>query len=187
MAPLPADGTARVFLRYTSGGLQHTVQMRPMVWSGPTTATTLVSVMGPFIQGFLPDTDGVQDAFYCIPNSSITVPLTFTPLEGTATATPFAEDPESAFISFCGKDVTYGRRWRFDIFTPLNVFSSWPADNRYNPGDNVSADSVLADAKALFEPGDDTLGIGTIAGEPLVLKNYINIAKNSYWQRRQRV
>lgn len=189
MAPLPQNNTARVFLDYTSFQVQHTICLRP-------NATATVSDMEQLAADFADtmgtrmfDSDSVFAARYSNAGDDFSLPLDFTAVEGAIALSSnfWVEDGEAAFLSLPMRSIVSGRRASFQFYTPVRT-TDWPADNRYNPGDAAPIDTLRLNFKSVI---DGVSGWGgqlvAIDGTALIVYEYMNIAKNAYWQRKQRV
>lgn len=190
MAPLPENGTARVFIDYTSATVQHTIEFRLGEGASSVSALTVANRMVTVLKQRMTTADSFIAARFQDEGSNFSLPIAFTP---TAGVVPFdggspwwLEDPESAFISFIGRGSATGRRVRWEYFTPIKTFP-WPSDNRYNVGEQAVIDTLRTNFAAAVAESDSTGDqIVTIGGDIPVVYGYVNIAKNAYWQRKQR-
>lgn len=190
MAPLPESSTARVFLDYTSCNIEHTFEFRLGAGATLTTAADRAELVAALLATRMTDNDSIIRARFSQQGQNFSLPLTFTPVQGVL---PFdgggpwwVEDPQSAFISLIGRGQTTARRARWFFYTPVKTIT-WPADNRYQTGEAAVIDTFRENWEALIE---DTPGPGsqivTIGGDIPLVYGYVNIAKNGYWQRKQR-
>lgn len=188
MAPLPENSTARLFLDYTSMGVNHTVMIRL-----PSDAT-----LGGIQQFAIDIADALRtrmletDSFFAARLSNVgsdfSFPITFPVLPGilTVAGNVWGQDPQSTMLSIVGRSYSTGRRVRLQFFSPVSS-TSWPDDNRYNPGDSAPVDTFRTNVIG-------TLNGGGISGvQAVAIDNtapgwypYVNISQNAYWQREQR-
>ena len=189
MAPLPQNNTARVFVDYTSLSVQHTLMVRPLPGATVPDMAALATNVANVLRARMATTDSFFAARYSLALSDFSLPLTFEAVPGvvSAFANIWTEDPESAFISLCGRSTTSGRRVRWDLYTPIRA-ADWPADNRFNPGENGPVDTLRLNWTAVVagEAGPAP-SVVAIDGSPVIVYEYVNIAKNAYWQRKQRI
>jgi len=184
MAPLPSESTARLYLDYTSVNIEHTMLLR---LAGDATdaldyANTYAAI---FAQRMYP-TDSFFRARFAADEAHFSLPLAFTAVSGALPSgtTTWPQDPESVFLSFVGRGLVTGRRSRVEFFTSI-VTTTWPGDNRYNPGDAAPIDTLRANFAAAAEQGG-THPLLTIGSDEITVYDYVNIASNAYWQRKQR-
>ena len=185
MAPLPANSTARLFLDYTSNNVGHTMLIRTGATAGDVgdCADAYAAVFSQLMLA----TDSFYGARYSADGSDFSLPIEFTAVPGTlgGETTLWSQDPESAQLSFITRGLTTGRHGRIELFTPV-AFTPWPADNRYNPGDNATVLAALSD---LQETGNSVgdFSLLSIGGDLVNIYGYVNIRLNGYWQTKQRV
>lgn len=190
MAPLPDNATARVFLEYTSVGTQHTMEIRLGAGASSSTASVKAAAAANVLKQRMSNTDSFFAARFQDAGSTFSLPVAFTPINGVIDpaggANYWQEDPESAMISFVGRGGSTGRRVRWEFFTPIAT-GTWPADNRFNPGDNAPVDTLRLNWTTFVNtsstPGEQVV---TIGGDIPAVYGYVNLSKNAYWQRKQR-
>lgn len=187
MAPLPQNNTNRLWIGYTSNGVQHEFMTRYPTGTTPSQMNDQGDAIIAAFAPILPNTDSFYSMRYSLTASDFSIPLPLTPVPGTLSSpTKWLEDPESAFLGFCGRETGTGRRWRMELFTPVAFSALWPADNRYAAGESTTIDSINdAVRDVLFGSGAVVQAVG-IGGTSVTLYTYTNIAKNGYWQRKQR-
>jgi len=186
MAPYVENGTARVYLDYTSRGTTHTMMVR-IPLGDPTAPEAYADAYGDFIATCLPATDAVTGARYSAQLTNFSLPIAgFVPKPGLqpANGATWVEDADSAFLGFSARGLTAGRRVTHTVFTPVK-WGDWPEDNRYSPGENAAVTQLQVAYAALVGPDSDTPA-ASIAGDLVQPKGYVNTAKNAYWQRAQR-
>lgn len=190
MAPLPANSTARVFLDYTGANQPHTFEFRLGSSSTVASATAQAAAVAAVLATRMSDLDSITAARYQAAGSLFSLPITFTPVVGAVPnaggAAFWVEDPESAFISITGRGQTSGREVAWYLFTPVKS-TTWPTDNRYNPGDSAPVDTFRINFSNLVTAAPSpSQQMVTIGGDIPLIRGYTNIAKNGYWQRKQR-
>lgn len=190
MAPVPPNSTDRVFLDYTSLQIPHTLILRLPPAGSVTDAEVVAAAAAAILVNRMLDTDSFTAARVQQSGTNFSLPIAFTqvngviPLSGGANA--WAEDPESAFITFVARGTATGRRVRWEFFTSVKT-TTWPGDNRYNPGDAAPVDTLRTNWTNFVENGvTPTQQIVTVAADIPVVYDYVNIGKNAYWQRKQR-
>lgn len=192
MAPLDPNSTVRVYLDYTSAGKPHQAELR--VSGLPTTATltSIANSLKSVFTSYMFDADSVLGARYSPAFVDFSLPLSVTPAAGTLVtgfAAQWAEDKESAMLSWCGRGENTARRWRLSFFTPYAFAPTsvnWPTNNRYNPGDNSVVDTLRSSIISLLAASYSGSRIVNIAEDTVAMNAYTNISKNGYWQREQR-
>lgn len=185
---LPANSTDRIWLGYTSLGVRHRAQFRVYNAAGPADFIPLADALAQAMSSFMILSDQVSSLTYQVSGGNISLPLPFTPVPGTNSnsSAQWTEDPESAFYGMVGRGNVTGHKWHLEFFTPLKASSSWPLDNRYAAGENPGIDAWRLGMQNAIQGEDTTASCCTIAGEPITVYTYVNIAKNAYWQRKQR-
>ena len=188
LPPLPPSNTLRVFLDYTSANIQHTFMFRLSPGSNDLYAATTANRVANVLVQAMQTSDFITGARYAVAGSDVTLPLVFVPRSGGVGGTSrWVEDPESAFVSLPCRDAITGRKARFSLFTPVNFDTGWPLDNRFEAGENPNWDSFRnALAGEISSSPSPAETITSIAGYPLRPYEYLNVAKNAYWQRKQR-
>lgn len=188
--PLDPTNTARVYIDYTSAALQHTLIIRMGLGATAGEASVLAASAADVLRTRMSMTDSFLAARFSDKASHISLPIAFTPIAGALDlqggAAAWAEDPESAFLCLVGRGQTSGRRVRWEFFTTIRT-PLWPTTNRYNLGASPVIDTFRLNWANLVESGAiSATQIVTIAGDRPIVYGYVNIAKNSYWQRKQR-
>lgn len=183
MAPLAPNLTKRLFVDYTSGGVTHTLLLRFV--DGTTDSAAIFTAQG--LAGDLSPFMNANDSFFRArvseAGTDFSLPVPWVTVVGTGVGAGFVEDADSAFVSVCGR-TGGGRRWRADFFTIAKITTDWPADNRYSPGESTNADDIVQAFRTAADVASPTI-LG-IDGLPLIVYDYLNIAKSAYWQRQQR-
>lgn len=177
MAPLADNLTARLFVRYSAGGVDHVFLVRAL---GAVSPADVVNQARAFITALLPSLGTnveFSGADYSAPNTNFSTPVDFgTPLVGTVVTAQVQGITVPNFVSFVGRDAA-GRRARINIF---GWVATQEGDYRVEAGDNVDLDAARAVLVA------NTTVFLSAAGLKPVWKNYYNIGRNAYWQRKQR-
>lgn len=185
MAPLPANNTGRLFLDYTSRGIEHTMMLR--VAGDYTTAAGDASEYANLFSTRMFDDDSFFRARYAIVGNDFSLPIPFTAVPGVvpaATTNSWPQDPESVQLSFVFRGNTTGRRGRVEFFTAVPT-PQWPDDNRYNPGDAAVIDTLRTNFTSLAQ-FDGTNPLLTVGADEVTVYGYVNIRLNAYWQNEQR-
>lgn len=185
---LPADNTRRLFLDYTSQSIEHTLLIRVPDLLSPTQEQAFAIDIANVLATRMDGDDAFTSLRYADKNSNVTFPYPWTPIQGALSTTVgiWEQDPESVFLSFVGRGASSGRKIRFQFFTAVKS-TAWPADNRYNPGESAPVDTLRENLLPLLSGNDvSPVAAVTIGGDYISFNNYVNIASNAYWQRRQR-
>lgn len=175
LTPLPPENTARFWLKYTSGGVEHELMFR--LGSGTTSATgqAAANTLATNLKTWLPAADSFLSLRWAANGSPLSFPLAFTPQVGTGTA--LAEETDKArFCSVVGRSAG-GYRCRMTFFTP-----------------NIADTVAYRTATGVTTPGSTLYNIVTSASPPFVSvegsgviwNGYSNNGFNAYWQRRSR-
>jgi len=192
MAPLPQNSTNRLFLDYTSRGIEHTAVFRPAGDLFGSDITTWAQSIAELMAFVMCTDDSVTSARYSETGTNFSLPVPFTPEPGIRDPSGFtwAEDPESAFVTVPLRSQSTGRRGRLCMFTAYrfgNLSVPWPSNNRFDPGENTIVDNWIATLKDLSQGASPYItGLVVIDGSFPVLYDYLNISKNAYWERKQR-
>ncbi len=188
MAPLPPNNTTRLFLDYTSVGVPHTLMVRLPSAAPIPEINGFAFALGSVLVTRMFDTDSVYGARLSNVGSNFSFPLEFDVNPGVITlfGNQWAQDPESVFLSIVGRSGTSGRKSRVEFFTSVST-AAWPSDNRYNPGEAGPVDTFRENMLSVLN-GVSTGGLAAIAidGSDVIYNQYVNIALNAYWQRKQR-
>lgn len=188
LPPLPANSTACVFIDYTSYGVAHTFGFRLGAGASSITAATKAASLAAVLANRMGSADSFTQARLRAAGGIVSLPIAFTPVTGAVSGSGiyWDDDPESTFISFVGRGTTTGRKTRWEFYTAVRS-ASWPPTNRYIPGFSAPVDTLRANftnwVDTAASPGEQVV---TIGGDIPQVYAYVNIAKNSYWQRRQR-
>lgn len=183
LPPLPPSSTRRLFLDYTSVGFSHTMMLR--LPTGADAAAYAIVYATIFSQR-MRDSEQFFAARSSAVGSDVTLPVLFVPIPGVlpGSTTVWQQDPESVQLSFTWRGVDTGRKGRLEFYSPVPT-TSWPADNRYNPGEAAPIDTLRIN----FVAAAGHLGtspILSIGGDEISVHEYVNIRANGYWQTRQR-
>ena len=183
--PLPASNTPRLFLDYTSMGIQHTVQFR--VDGGSFDVAAFLDPVVDAMRALMRIDDAIQVVRFADEGSDVTFPVATFGLNGTASnASAIQDDPESVFISCPFRGLPSGRKGRYDFFFPVNLIPA-DANNRF-PFNSIEALAPLEDAiQSLVDVGVGGIHLVDISSSRILLNQYWNRAKSAYWQRRQRL
>lgn len=185
MAVLPQNSTARIFIDYTSRQIEHTMMLR--VSSAAAGAEAIATTYAEIFANRMFDDDSFFRARYSADESDFSLPLPFDAVAGVvpaASTSTWPQDPESVFLSFPMRGITTGRKGRVEFFTAVPT-TVWPGDNRYNPGDSAPIGALQANFKNAAD-ASGTSSLLSIGGDLVTVYDYVNIASNAYWQRKQR-
>jgi hypothetical protein len=172
MAALPENNTARYRLHYTSGGNQHSMQIRsgtsPAFFGGMMNdfLTALGSAVYTITVDFVEWSAALSNVF----NNVTTGIETNTYGAGI----PVAENRAYA-LNFIGRTAG-GRRVRLMVFSPTVL----TADYRYIRGEGASIDAAR---DVLVNAGSQITGIDGLVP---IWKTYVNTLSNAYWQKELR-
>lgn len=187
---LPDNATARLWIDYTSLNIPHTMLIRLGAGATISDAATVAPLAANILKARMSTDDAFTAARFSLEDSDFSLPVTFTPVSGVINVvdptTYWEEDPESAFIDFMGRGSSSSRRVRWEFFTIIRT-PLWPTTNRYNPGASAPIDTLRINWTDFVNDGATTgQQVVTKGGDIPVVYGYVNIAKNSYWQRKQR-
>lgn len=152
--------------------------------ANPATATAAARVLCTALADFMNSNDEFFGADWQVKDTDFSLPVAWDSISGTDVGAAWAEDPESAFVSFCGRS-NEGRRWRIEFFTIVKLSASWPTTNRYLEGDDTDPDGIISAFRTAVTDGEPP--VLPIDGTPIIPYTYLNISKNGYWERKQRV
>lgn len=178
MAPAPDNQTNILFIDYTSGFNEHTMQFR---FAPTVLAAAAWTAAFPFLEALEPGLNnnwGIVGARWKAAASEFTVPVG---IPGILTPSGGVLDPIDAprFVAYQGRGITDGRRWTLKVFG--FVFASEP-DYRLEINDNLN---LVNGRSALLDMAAND-GLRTIANSEVDLYPYNNWGYNAYWQRRSR-
>lgn len=186
MAPLPDNNTSRVWLAYTSVGVHHELMFRLSTVSSNAEASTKAQSLAAVLATRMVGTDSTLGARFSPGGTNFSVPIAHTPTVGTAGSGFWAQDPESVQLSLTGRSFSDGRDVTWQFFN-ARLTTVWPADNRYNPGDEAVIDTFRINftnwVNAAATPLEQVV---TISGTIPSVNAYVNIRANAYWQNAQR-
>lgn len=175
MAPLPDNNTPTLFVDYTSGGQTHTSEVRLPSGASSGSAAVAAGVMAIVMKALLFPSDSITGARFRQAGSSVSFPVTFTPVVGTQGGTP-DDDNKPNFVSWTGRSID-GRRVKFTVFTR----AVQPALQGYR--DTTPSTGEQAVLAALT---DNDVDARTISGQAPIWNTYVNYGANAYYQRKAR-
>jgi len=181
MAPLPSNNTAVLYIDYTTGVRQHTLQCR---YIEATSANAMLAVAS-FLDALklvLAAGFRVLSARQRAVGAAITLPTTLSPALAA-----FAGDSgvgldgfnEAREYVWVGRGLQAGRRVEVSLY---GVVLGTPNDFRY---ETAGGPPSLANARAQLTAEPSVFS--TISGEAAVWYPYVNVNYNSYWETRSRV
>jgi len=182
MAPLPTNDTGRVWIDYTSGGIEHSLLLRfDAEILGNTTVVARVNAIVAAMQGAMWSSDAVIGGRYSEAGSVVSLPLVINTGAGSLTAGTPNPESNAGFAGVSGRS-TGGRQYHADFFTQaVYTLATYREDAGALP-------SELSDFFLAF--ADNTgMGAGTLVAVDalqVVFKQYLNLGQNAYWQRAQR-
>lgn len=171
LLPLPEDNTARLFVNYTHGSVEHEVQVRLL---SPFTQSDLVGWFHTWLDNrtalFGTDVE-FHSADWADANSSVRNPVSWVPISGAGTPSTSLGRYSRSF-SFVGRSPD-GRKVR--LFFYGMVYGEDVTYRVYGSEDIILQQAV---------DGLNALNsrIGTISGSAPIFKPYLNIRNNAYWQ-----
>lgn len=178
LPPLDPDNTPRGAVAYTSGGIGHLMEWRMPIGSTVEQMETKAQDLANLLAPFMAIGDSATGAFRWVAGSNISIPVTITPVAGTATAPTRTDQTDAACISYTGRS-TDGRKVRITIFS--QIFDAVKTTRFPLAG----APSVYQDFMDELESNDTPTA--TISGAVPLWKQYVNVRRNSYWQNQGRL
>lgn len=188
MADVADNLTARLWLDYTSLGRTHHMLFRPAANLSAGERASMAETLANVIALRMRAEDSVFAARYSEANSNFSIPVELEPVNGavTAGATVWSVDPESATLNIVARSLTTGKQVRYTLFTGVAV-GSWPANNRYEPGESAVIDTWRENMTTVIEDGAlGTIPLVTADGTFATVYQYVNTSLSAYWQRKQR-
>lgn len=186
MAPLPVNNTVRVWLAYTSVGVRHEMMFRLIDTAVAADAVFKANALAVVLATHMASTDNTEGARMSPAGSDFSVPIAHTPQAGDVSFSFWAQDPESVQLSYSGRSFDDGRHVQYQFFDG-QTFGTWPADNRFNFGDSVTADTLWTNFNDWIQDAPTAeQQVVTISGSIPTLNSYTNIRANAYWQTAQR-
>lgn len=180
MAPLPANNTDVLFLDYTTGRREHTMQLR-FAAGGLGVAETVLGEFLDALQLVLVNTWRVLGGRVRLEGSNITLPTTLSSnlvnFEGGSN-TPLGEVNEPREWVWSGRGAATGRRVDISVY---GIVIDTPASYRYL---HASAAPSLGAARGVLE--SELLAPISIGGDRAIWYGYTNVNYNSYWETRAR-
>lgn len=176
MAPLPSNTTARLYIEYTSVGIEHTLMLRLEASATSTDAQAIYASFVAAAKGVMDQQDSFTGARFSAAGSNVSFPITVTATAGTATV---SEDPQQLanFVGISGRSID-GRDANVKLFTCYV--------NPDTAGYRVDSPSG---AEATFRNWFNTNAaeLVTISNSQVIWNQYLNYGYHAYWQRRARV
>jgi len=173
MAPLPQNNTPTFELYYTTGGNQHSQQVR----TGSMSPATFGTVMDLYYTGLASKLYSVVIDFVTFRAAGSTIAnIVTTGIEGNTygSGSPSSLN-EPLYVDFIGRS-SGGRRTRLTQFG----CSDLATDYRFVAGESAAIDATIAFLNA------QTNIFYAVDGLKAIWKSYANTGLNSYWQRKQR-
>lgn len=183
--PFAIDNTPRLWVRYTSMGIEHEIMFRG---SEAASQASMLGMAADLCFSMLPlmrSLDEFISARYSAKGSHLSFPAPWSVLTGTGTNDTVPGDPESYFIDWVARDTTYGARSHWTLFTGCNECPK-PPTNRVLYGQNSRNDAVINALIAAATTSVAASRLTTISQGPAVVYQYANTMFSGYWQRKQR-
>lgn len=188
LPPLPDNNSSRVWLDYTSLGRPHSMLVRLNEEASSADASLIANRLAPVLANRMLTSDSITGVRFSEAGSNISTPIAFTPVSGAVSGAlvTWENDPESAYLTLPGRGGKLGRKARIGFFSPVRTVT-WPADNRFNPGDEPVIDTFRLNLVSALNTGSGVNDTAVnISNAPVLWQGYINISHNAYWQRKQR-
>lgn len=170
LPPLPDNNTDRVWLKYTSVLVEHELMFRPPAGTSTTVMIAMATSLANGLKAAMSTADSFVSLRYSPANSTLSFPLPWSPIAGTATATTDV-DNKAKFMALSGRSAG-GYRCRMTFFT-ANIADT--SGFRVNTASTMY--TVVTGISPTFRAVDG-LGVAWNA--------YTNIGYNAYWQRQFR-
>lgn len=172
LPPLPENNTDRAWLKYTSVGIEHEIMFR---FPSATPQADIATAMGVFanaMKAYILTTDSFSAVRHQDAGSTVSFPIAFTAVVGTATGIDDGDD-KARFMSVTGRSLA-GYRVKATLFTAqvTDATGYRQARSSGNYAD-VMLDAIEAMA---VQPR-------AIDGNLVVWNQYVNLGYNAYWQR----
>lgn len=182
MAPLPANGTNRLWVDYTTGRVAHTFSLRYPQLSTLGDALAAGQAFLATLQTALPNDWAVTGARWQAAGSDITMPTALgvlTGFVGTGGVMQDAEDEPREYV-WVGRTALTGRRWELSLY---GLKIQTPATYRYQTSNMPPSLQAAIDVLGTMAQAGEIIGIDGVG--PLVYP-YVNVNYNSYWESRSR-
>jgi hypothetical protein len=172
---LPPNNTARAWLKYTWGGIEHELCFRLPADATQADAIATASDLAVALRPYIGTADAFTGLRYANDGSNLSFPLAWSTTAGTAD-NPTNDQQRSAFVSLAGRSAG-GYRCRVTFFS-----NYWGTPNDFRSGTTGSnAGGALWAAVQAAEPP-----LVAIDGLGVVWNGYVNQGYNAYWQRQFR-
>lgn len=175
MAPLPDNNTPVLFLEYTSGGTNHTAEVRLPSTADPGSAAIAANALRTPLAATMLTADRIFGARYRAAGSLVSFPIAITATTGTIAGT-LDPDLKPMFYSFTGRSAD-GRRVRFTWFTQY-------VDPKVDGWRDATPGTAFTAVLTALQGG--SVDARTISGQLPIWNPYVNFGANGYWQRKTR-
>lgn len=175
MAPLPENNTDRIWLKYTANGVEHEIIFRFPSVTPQADQVAAVHDFAVAAASLMHTSDSFSSVRHQDSGSTVSFPLSFTPVSGTNTTTGEPND-NPHFLSVTGRSLD-GRRCKLGLYVPL-LSDNNPYRVQRAAG-NIA--DIMLDAVEAMEPAPVS-----ISGGAVIWNNYANTGYNAYWQRQER-
>lgn len=172
LPPLPASNTPRLYIRYSSCGEGHTLDVHLNMTDTTVEAAARYNAVKTAFAALLPSTDSVQGADFSDAGSNIRFPLAVAAATGTNGFTSVRKYVP-IYNSVTGRSIN-GRKVRLGIFSPV-----------LSPEDEGSRVPNTNTAGALFWNLITGAGLAarSITGDLVVWNTYVNSGFHDHWVR----
>ncbi len=176
---LPEDSTYRGYIHYTSGGLPHTASFRFGAGVTNSEATAALNTIGEKMLALMDSGDAILGGEYSVAGSNIRFPLpSVTTGNGTASGAVNNDINRSVSLGLSGKGAT-GHIVVSRFFTLLGAAYT---DTR------LPYSSLASNVQEWFDAirSNEDRAVVDIDDQIVGWNAYLNVARDAYWQRKQR-
>lgn len=177
MAPLPDNNTLRVRIRYTSGGVEHSMITRPHGVTDASVAAVATNALTALLAPLMANEDAIVGADCYLAGEDFSTPMTVDTPSGSAGSVTPNDQSNAAFASWVGRS-TGGRRAKLELFTQAAY-----SFNATRVAIGVIS-TVWADVYDYLST--DANAPAAIDGEDTLWKAYVNFKRSAYWQAKLR-
>lgn len=175
LTPLPQNNTARAWLKYTWGGVEHELCFRLGSSAAPGDFQLVAASFANALKNYIGSSDAFTALRYSAAASIVSNPLAWTPIAGGGND-PTNDDQRASFVALSGRSPA-GYRCRVTFFS-----NYWGVANDFRaPTTGTNAGAALYAVATTVTPP-----LVAVDGVPVVWNAYVNQGKNSYWQRQFR-
>lgn len=176
LPPLPANNTDVAWLKYTSMGQEHELMFRQPSITPQADIIANAVALATALKVMMHNTDSFTGLRHRDSGSTVSFPLAWTSIAGTASAGGFNADDKAKFIALSGRSLA-GYRCKMTFFTPY-IADAWGYRQARVSGNHVD---TFLDAVDAAEPP-----FVAVDGSEVIWNQYGNLGFNAYWQRQLR-